>query len=116
MNRLTYTIATAYTIFLAASFTPHVFADEGSRPDFEAFGVSVSDNTLASNRGGYTIETNTNNVNAKLYNNQANNNATGSNFVTSGAFAGTSGFATLVQNSGNNVIIQNATVLNLKMQ
>ena len=116
MNRLTYAIATAYILFLAASFSPHAFADEGIKPDFATFGDSVSDDTLASNRGGHTIETNTNNLDAKLYNNQANYNETGSNFVTTGAFAGTNGFATVVQNSGNNVIIQNATILNLKMQ
>lgn len=116
MNRLTYNIATAYTIFLAASLSPNVFADEGRKPDFETLGVAVSDATLESNRGGYTIESNTNNLNGKLYDNQANANVTGSNYVTAGAFAGTSGFATVVQNSGNNVLIQNATILNVRMQ
>jgi hypothetical protein len=42
--------------------------------------------------------------------------STGSNYVSDGSFAGATGFATVVQNSGNNVLIQNATVINLKVQ
>jgi hypothetical protein len=33
-----------------------------------------------------------------------------------GSFAGAAGFATAVQNSGNNVLIQNATIINLRVQ
>ena len=37
------------------------------------------------------------------------------NYVNDGSFAGATGFSTVVQNSGNNVLIQNATVINLKV-
>ena len=48
--------------------------------------------------------------------NHASNLSTGSNFVNDGSFAGAAGFSTVVQNSGNNVLIQNATVINLRVQ
>lgn len=79
------------------------------------FDTAVPDASLDEYRGGH-IETNTNNLDGQLYNNQAFDNVTGSNFVTDGAFAGNSGLSTVVQNSGNNVLIQNATILNLRVQ
>ena len=48
--------------------------------------------------------------------NHASNLTTGSNYVNDGSLAGASGFSTVVQNSGNNVLIQNATVINVKVQ
>jgi hypothetical protein len=48
--------------------------------------------------------------------NQAYNLTTGSNYIAEGSFAGAAGFATAVQNSGNNVLIQNATIINLQVQ
>ena len=50
--------------------------------------------------------------NAKLDHNIVESSVTGSNIVSNDAFAGASGFATVIQNSGNNVIIQNATIVN----
>lgn len=49
-------------------------------------------------------------------NNRASNLTTGSNVVADGAFANTSGLPMLVQNSGNNVLIQNATIVNVQMK
>ena len=91
-----------------------------SSPD-SPFDTAVSDASLDEYRGGHTETninnlTNTNNLDGKLYNNQAFDNVTGSNFVTDGAFSGNSGLSTVVQNSGNNVLIQNATILNLRVQ
>ena len=79
------------------------------------FDTAVSDADLAEYRGGH-IETNVNNLEGQLYNNQAMANVTGSNFVTGSSFAGASGLSTVIQNSGNNVLIQNATILNLRVQ
>jgi hypothetical protein len=50
--------------------------------------------------------------NAKLDHNVVENSTTGGNTVSNGAFTGASGFATVIQNSGNNVIIQDATIVN----
>lgn len=77
--------------------------------------AAVADEQLDQLRGRQTVF-NSNEVDGQLYNNEAVSNVTGSNFVTDGSFAGMSGFSTVIQNSGNNVLIQNATVLNLQFQ
>lgn len=77
--------------------------------------AAVPDSELSNFRGGASI-TNINDLNGTLYNNNALDSVTGNNFVTDGALAGSSGFSTLIQNSGNNVLIQNATILNLQVQ
>ncbi len=96
---------------LGLSISINALADQG----LPMLGMAVSEQTLSENRGGYE-QINTNNLNAELYNNQASYNITGTNSINSGSFANSSGFATVIQNSGNNVIIQNATILNLKLQ
>lgn len=78
-------------------------------------GSAIADEQLDQLRGQRTVF-NSNDVDGQLYNNEATSNVTGGNFVTDGSFAGMSGFSTVIQNSGNNVLIQNATVLNLQFQ
>ncbi|EKS9798705.1 hypothetical protein QDD76_002125 [Burkholderia cepacia] len=46
--------------------------------------------------------------------NVANRVSTGSNAITDGSFANASGLPTVIQNTGANVLIQNATVLNVR--
>lgn len=41
---------------------------------------------------------------------------TGHNIVSEGALSGASGMPMLIQNTGNGVLIQNATILNLQVQ
>ena len=40
----------------------------------------------------------------------------GRNFVGQGAFGSASGLPTVIQNSGSNVLIQNATIINVQFQ
>lgn len=80
-----------------------------------AFDGALPDSALSEFRGGATI-TNINDLDAALYENSALNTVSGSNFVTDGALTGSTGFSTLIQNSGNNVLIQNAMILNLQVQ
>ena len=103
-------------LLMNLQFSPHAWGDDSTVPNEAAFGPAISDLDLGTYRGGDVRVTNTNNLDAQLHDNTATSNVTGSNFVTSAAFSGSSGFSTVVQNSGNNVIIQNATVLNLQMQ
>lgn len=81
----------------------------------EAFGEPIPDDGLSAYRGGSALQISEMKLDSKLLDNQAIANITGSNFVTQSAFSGASGFSTVVQNSGNNVIIQNATILNLSL-
>ena len=83
------------------------------------WGHPVAPAQLDAQRGGTDtgpVTLNTNMLNAKLFDNSATGNVTGNNIVTEGSFAGASGLPTVIQNSGNNVIIQNGTVLNLTVK
>lgn len=82
----------------------------------DGLGDPVSAQTLGHYRGGHVFQLSEANLSAQLSDNQASRNITGSNVVSSQAFSGSSGIPTVIQNSGNNVIIQNATILNLQMQ
>lgn len=53
------------------------------------------------------------NVRATLSGNQANNNVNGYNIIDHGSFAQASGITSVIQNSGNNVIIQDSTIVNV---
>jgi len=112
------------TTLLGATFLPlQVIADQADQAATlragDVFGIAAVDSQdLALSRGGAELDITLNDVksNGAVSNNQASNLTTGSNFVGEGSFAGASGFSTVVQNSGNNVLIQNATVINLKVQ
>lgn len=84
-----------------------------------SWGHPVSSAQLDTQRGGTDAgppTINANMLNAKLFNNSATANVTGNNSINDGAFAGASGLPIVIQNSGNNVIIQNGTVLNLTLK
>ena len=55
-------------------------------------------------------------LNGDVANNNAVNVNTGSNTIDAGSFANMSGIPVVIQNSGANVLIQNATVINLQFQ
>lgn len=78
-------------------------------------GATLPDSALSDQRGKATIS-NKNDVDGALYRNQATNTVSGGNFVTEGALSDSTGLFTVIQNSGNNVLIQNATILNLDVR
>jgi len=80
------------------------------------FDAAVSDDLLAGQRGKALIPTNTNNLDGAVYDNTANDVITGYNLVTEGSLSNNAGMNTVIQNSGNNVLIQNAVILNIQMQ
>ena len=55
-------------------------------------------------------------LNGDVANNSAVNVQTGANSIDSGSFANMSGIPVVIQNSGANVLIQNANVINLQFQ
>jgi hypothetical protein len=48
--------------------------------------------------------------------NSAVNNTTGANAISDAAFAGASGIVNTIQNTGNNVLIQSSTVVNVALE
>lgn len=112
-----YYVPTVISILLLGSqgIIPAFADDAGAANVVSAFGKPVPDSGLSQHRGGSARQISEMRLDSKLIDNQAIANITGSNFVTQSAFSGASGFSTVVQNSGNNVIIQNATILNLSL-
>ena len=71
---------------------------------------------LATKRGGDGGVFNDAQLKGVVANNQAINVSTGMNVISDGAFAGSAGLSTVIQNSGNNVLIQNATIVNVQLK
>ena len=75
----------------------------------------VSNNTLSAKRGGERVF-NDAELKGVVSNNVASNLSTGMNVISEGAFSGSSGLPLIVQNSGNNVLIQNSTIVNVQLK
>lgn len=76
--------------------------------------VSLDELDGARGMGGVDVTTlNTMNVKATLTNNTAINNVTGANVIDTSAFTGANGMFSVIQNTGNNVVIQDSTIVNV---
>ncbi len=87
-----------------------------SKPPSSPFGSQpVSNSTLSAKRGGERVF-NDAQLKGVVSNNVASNLTTGMNVISEGAFSGSSGLPLVVQNSGNNVLIQNSTIVNVQLK
>jgi hypothetical protein len=75
----------------------------------------LGDAELAKQRGGSDSHLNQNNSTGAVTGNVASQLNTGSNTISESAFSNSSGIPIVIQNSGNNVLIQNSTILNLQL-
>lgn len=80
------------------------------------FGSPVPVNQLADARGGSFQTENHMSLTGTTSGNSAQNVVTGNNSIDKGAFDHMSGLPVVIQNSGANVLIQNAVIVNLQMQ
>jgi hypothetical protein len=64
----------------------------------------------------HRVTINNQELNGVVTNNTAINNETGNNIISDGAFNSAAGFISTVQNSGNNVLIQNSTIINVAVE
>ena len=110
-------------LMLLLSGTP--WAAEQDKKQSESFDQTpVAADQLDTQRGGADTKVNntltnitqTNTLNGNVENNSATNVVSGNNAISGGAFQGTTGFPMVIQNSGSNVLIQNATILNVTVQ
>jgi len=95
------------------------YAGSPETKSLSSWGDPIPANQLEAQRGGTDtgpLTINANILKAKLYDNAAVDNVTGNNSINGNAFAGASGLPIVIQNSGNNVIIQSGTVLNHTMK
>jgi hypothetical protein len=80
------------------------------------WGIPARQSTLGDARGGSDTVSNDARLSATVSNNSATNVATGSNVIDHGSFANMSGLPMVIQNTGANVLIQSATVINLQLK
>jgi len=91
----------------------------GAVPKLNIFGTTasaVASEKLDGVRGGAELVVNDMRLSGTVGNNAAINTLSGSNIVSDGSFANAAGLPTVIQNSGNNVLIQNATILNVQFK
>lgn len=79
-------------------------------------GVPLGSSQLDGYRGGFEIVKNDMQLSGTVASNSAVNVPTGSNSIADGAFANASGLPMVIQNSGSNVLIQNATIFNVQFK
>lgn len=88
-----------------------------SEPALASFGPVLDEQALAAHRGGQQDAFfNDMRSRATISQTSTTNVGTGTNAIADGAFTNSNGFPTVIQNTGNNVIIQNSTILNLRLQ
>jgi len=110
------TAVLAGTIALAISAQQAIAQKKPGPEDMTGLGKAMTPKALDTQRGGQGIVVNKNDLNGNLYDNRAIDNITGSNYITESAFSHASGLPVSVQNTGNNVLIQNSFILNLEMK
>lgn len=83
----------------------------------DLFGAQpIATERLARLRGGTDTVSNDMNLGGTVANNTAINVVSGMNIISNGSFSNASGLPVAIQNSGANVLIQNATIINVQLQ
>lgn len=99
--------------FNAATPTANAAAPAMPVPhNIDGFGVAVESTDLDKLRGGDAQNDVRNN--GTVADNHADNVTSGTNTLTGSAFADATGINTVIQNSGSNVLIQNAMIVNVQ--
>lgn len=78
----------------------------------------VNDSILGESRGSWSpdfLSLSNASQNANSSGNVVNGGVTGSNQISTGSFSNTQGLVNVIQNSGNNVVIQSSTIVNMTM-
>jgi hypothetical protein len=113
--------ATALLLVCAAT-TPVAAQTTGPLPGSNAtparggFSQPIAAAELARHRGGTQIVKNDVTLAGTTANNTAQQVSTGNNDISAGSFSNMNGIPVVIQNSGANVLIQNAVVLHLQLQ
>lgn len=111
-------LACAGSAFVCAAPVAAQTADPGSPPADSPvpslFAQPVDSETLSGFRGGAQVR-NSMTLDGVTADNSAYEVYTGSNTISEGSFSNMSGLPIVVQNSGANVLIQNAVILNVTM-
>ncbi len=109
MNK-NYGLATTALSMIALCAT-QAFAQDGFSQ-----GLSLQESRLEAARGGFEVVQNDLQLRGMVAQNSASHIQSGNNVIADGAFSNASGLPMVVQNSGSNVLIQNATIVNVQYQ
>ncbi|HYP86450.1 hypothetical protein [Variovorax sp.] len=109
-------VASACFMFAATGLGPALAqtADSGPLADASLFAHPVGEEALNAYRGGAQVHSDMV-LAGTTAENSARNVSTGSNAIDGGSFQNMSGLPVVIQNSGANVLIQNAVILNVQM-
>ena len=99
-----------------AAAAPNVAESVAAAPRTNLMGIEPLDLKILAKRRGAADVYNEMQLKGVVADNRAINVTTGSNIITEGAFSGAAGVPMVVQNSGNNVLIQNATIVNVQVK
>jgi len=81
----------------------------------DGLGLRVDAATLGSLSGGTELSQKMT-LTGTVSNNQTDHAVTGNNVISTGSFDGAAGLPMVIQNTGNGVLIQNATIISVKLQ
>jgi hypothetical protein len=115
---------------VAAMLAGPVFAGDGEavsgvwappvvmvEPMLPPLGRTLDEDGLSVQRGGQDdAYANINDARGRVSNTSLTNASTGNNTISEGSITNNSGLPVVVQNSGNGVVIQNTTILNLQLK
>lgn len=90
-------------------------ARSSARTRVADFGLPVGNGVLEKLSGGSDVS-NDMTLNGNVSDNRTDNTETGLNSIASGSFSGAVGLPMVIQNSGNGVLIQNATIINVQFK
>ena len=90
-------------------------AGKGDAGEATGLGTGVDSGTLAGMSGGTQVTQNTT-LTGTVTNDSADHVISGANIINGGSFSGEVGIPVVIQNSGSNVLIQNATVISVEFK
>lgn len=95
---------------------PRVSVQPATRPVMlVGFGEAVSTGTLERYSGGSLVQNNQT-ITGTVTGDTASNLSTGNNSVSGNSLSGATGLPSIVQNTGNNVLIQTGVIVNVQLK
>lgn len=104
-------LAAGTAVSLVLSYTGLVYAEDPSAGHSTILLRTVPNDVLDAQRGKAETVLVVTGLDGMVEGNVARNTVSGHNIITNGSFTNANGLYSVIQNSGNNVLIQNATTL-----
>jgi len=99
-----------------AAAIQHNAKQQTQSPAVDGLGAPISASALQRYSGGSGVVQNNMNITGTVSNNTATHVATGDNTLAGDAFSNAAGLPSVVQNTGNNVLIQTGVIVNVQLK